>query len=68
MGGAEFGLGLSFEDGLLDAHTQRTDQTLSDVLGRKLLLVVKLLHHAGIVFAEGALVGAALGGVLSVDE
>ena len=64
---AELGLGLCFEDGFLYAHAEGADQALAYDLGGVVLLD-EVLHHAGVGFAEGALVGAALGGVLAVDE
>ena len=68
MGGTQFSLGLRLEDRFLNPHTECAHQPLPDVLRRELLLVVELLHHAGIPLAEGALVRAALGCVLPIDE
>ena len=66
--GAELCLGLCLKDGLLYADAEGADEALADVLGGVLFLVVELFDYFGVVFAEGALVGAAFGGVLAVDE
>ena len=68
MGGAEFCFGLSFEHGFLNADAESAYQSLADILGGELLLVVEFFDNTGIAFAESALMGAALGGVLSVDK
>lgn len=65
--GAEFGFGLGFEDGFLDFDADGADDAAADVVG------VELFAEEGACFcdegfAEGGEVGAALGGVLAVDE
>ena len=64
---AELVLGLRFEDRVLDLDRHRAEGAVADVYGVEALLVefVDALEHA---LAEGALVGAAIGGVLAVDE
>ncbi len=68
MGGAELRLGLCLKDRLLDADAKGTDKALSDILGREFLLVVELLDHTGITLTESALMGTALGCMLTIDK
>ena len=65
--GTEFGFGLCLEDGLLDAYTEGAHKAAADDLGRVVFLD-EVLDHTGVGLTEGALVGAAFGGVLAVDE
>lgn len=65
--GTEFGFGLRFEDGFLDFDADAADEAVADVGGIE-LFVKEGAGGGNHGFAEGGEVGAALGGVLAVDE
>ena len=67
FGGAELVLGLRLEDRVLDLDRHRADEAVAHVLAGETVLgeLVDALEHA---LAESALVGAAVVGVLAVDE
>ena len=67
IGGPQLGFGLAFEDGLLDLDGNGAYDALADVLGLVILLE-KVLEGFGDGFAVCSQVGAAVAGVLAVDE
>ena len=67
VGAAQLGLGLTLEDRLLHPNTDRSLDSGADVGGVPLLFV-ELAQGLDERFAEGRQMGAALGGVLPVDE
>jgi hypothetical protein len=66
--GAEPGFGLRFEHRFFHAHAHGGDDAFADVLGVEIFFAKVVAHHFHHRFAEGVEVGAALRGVLAVDE
>ncbi len=67
VGGAELGLGLAFEDGLLDLDGDGAHNALADILGL-VVFFVEVFEGLGDGFAVGGQMGAAVACVLAVDE
>ena len=67
FGVAEFVLGLGLEDGVLEADGDGADHALADVVAFE-LFAAEFVDGLEQALAEGAQVGAAVGGVLAVDE
>ena len=67
LGASELDLGLRLKHGFLHIDGYGRHDAVADV-GVLIVLVEELLDGPGDVFLEGALVGASLRGVLSVDE
>ena len=65
---AEFRLRLPVEHGILHADRDAAEEALAHVVAVELLLGVVVVDRLGERLLEGGEVGAALGGVLSVDE
>ncbi len=64
---AEFGLGLGFEHRLDDPNGNSRHDALSDI-GGFIVFLVEISYHFHKSLTKGLLVGAALGGILSVDK
>ena len=67
VGGTQLGLGLAFEDGLLDLDGDGAHDSLADVF-RLVIFLVEILDGLGDGLAVGSQVGSAVAGVLAVDK